>query len=394
MKLVRDASWCWFGDPRVVQYDGKVYYGYADVGGGVWVVKVDPATGARRRFRLGTSDPDDHSNPSILIKGGRIVVFWCGHSGPAMNYRISNDAEDVSSFGDTIAAATGNTPGNNGFTYPNVALMPHDNLVYLLWRGGNFQPTFSKATYLTGNDWTPAKHLLSAPRGVRPYVKMFPDPNGAWIHLLTTDGHPRDVQTDIYYAGWRLIDNTLRRADGTVIESVDTAPIPVGNLDLVYNASGRPRSWVWDLFVAGGTRYAAFATFPASPGRHEYWAARRANEDSAWTVRKVCDAGPSIAEDRETDYSGGITIDPLDPDRLVLSRPANGRPGLHRLEEWRTSDNGNSWAFSQALTDDEEQNVRPYFARFGDASADPYRLFWLRGHYRDFLDVRLDLHAR
>jgi len=70
IELVRDASWCWFGDSRALHYDGKVYYGWNDTRGRVWVAQYDPATGTRRRFQVGSylnaagvGMVDDHGNP-------------------------------------------------------------------------------------------------------------------------------------------------------------------------------------------------------------------------------------------------------------------------------------------------------------------------------------------
>jgi hypothetical protein len=80
-----------------------------------------------------------------------------------------------------------NTPGTWGYTYPNpVQLSAEGDRLWLFWRGGNFNPTFS-----TSDDevhWTPARTLVSVP-GQRPYVKYHS--NGVdTIHVAFTQATP------------------------------------------------------------------------------------------------------------------------------------------------------------------------------------------------------------
>lgn len=398
-ELVRDASWCWFGDARALYYNNMIYYGWHDSKGRVWVAQLDPASGTRRRYLVdtylnasGNPQVDDHGNPSLVIRGGKLCVFWSYHAGSAMKYRIADAVESVESFGPIITCSAGNSAGGNGFTYPNPVDFSSGGIgsMYLFWRGGNFQPTYSKASSLGGNQWSPAKHLFSAASGVRPYMKVLGDPVKGWVHFAMTDGHPRDVSTSIYYARLQVADGTIRRANGGLVgnlSAVDAgSPIPVSSLDKVYDGATNPRGWIWDLQIdATGNPALTFATVPSRTA-HAYHAARFSG--GAWSYAKVCDAGGTIAQDIEDQYSGGIVLDPTDLNTVVVSR--QDAANWHRIESWATTDNGATWSRSEVVSDAAEQNVRPFFVRGAPATLEG-RLLWLRGSYGTFVDFGTDL---
>jgi hypothetical protein len=115
-----------------------------------------------------------------------------------------------------------NTPGPAGFTYPNpVQLSAEGDRVYLFWRSGNSDPSFS--TVDTGSSaWSPARTVISSP-GERPYVKYASNDRDT-IAMAYTEDHSGSLQTSIYYAAYQA--GALRQADGSVISSM--ADLPIG----------------------------------------------------------------------------------------------------------------------------------------------------------------------
>jgi hypothetical protein len=386
-EIVADGAWCWFADPRALYRDGKLFYGWVDSKGHVWAGETDTATWTRRRYLLAAdTHVDDHNNPTFMIRGNKVCAFWSGHAGPSMRYRVSTNDLSIGGFGPVVTCSAGNTPGGYGFTYPSPHQMAHDNACHLLWRGGNFQPTYSKSTNMNGNVWQPAKHLFSAPGSDRPYVKVVDDGN-AWLHFLLTDGHPHNVATSVYYVGFRLVDNSFRRADGTVIDWLSHAPIPVSSLEKVYDGAGaNPRAWVWDIQIQGSAIHGTFAIL-RSREEHEYWSTR--HNGNGWQTHKIIDAGGTIAQDGERFYSAGVVIDPLDPDTVALSRQPSSSE-LHRVERWETSDGGSTWGLADVVSDTGQQNVRPFYVPGAPAGMN-WRLMWLRGTYGTFTDYSLRL---
>jgi hypothetical protein len=245
-ELTSSGAWSWFGDPRAVYHEGahrRTYTGWVSRDGSVQVASFDHDTGQRTIATLKARlQIDDHNNPSILVRpDGRLLVFWSTHAGPTMWYRCSARPEDVSAWEPERVFPT-NTPGSRGYTYPNpVQLSAEGNRVYLFWRGGNFNPSFST---LDGGSstWSPARTLILNP-AERPYVKY--GGNGVdTIAMAYTQAHPRSGRTNIYYAAYRA--GALRRADGSVISTMANLPIAPGEGEQVYDWETSGNAWVHD----------------------------------------------------------------------------------------------------------------------------------------------------
>ncbi|HEY8472170.1 MAG TPA: BNR-4 repeat-containing protein [Natronosporangium sp.] len=377
------GAWCWFGDPRAVHVAGehrRTYVGFIDRYGQVKVVQYDHRTDRLAAATVARGLPvDDHSNPSILVQPDhRIVVFWSGHNGPAMYYRRSVAPADVSAWG-PLRTVPVNTPGDHGYTYPNpVALPAEADALYLFWRGGNFNPTFAVHT---GDGWSPARTLVSVP-GQRPYLKVASNHRDT-LHFAFTDGHPRNVNTSIYYMYYR--DGHLHRADGAVIGPIG-APVVPAQASLVYDAAGAAasgRAWIHDLAVGrDGHPVLGYATFPTECD-HRYRYARWTGD--GWFDRELTPAGGAISEDpTEPHYSGGITISSADPDTLLLSRRIDG---VHEIERWRTADLGQTWHRDQLTWHSTEPNLRPVTPR-GLTGTGSFSAIWMTGRYPAYTDFR------
>lgn len=384
------AGWCWFADPRALYSAGRIYCGWVDMQARVVAAQItdDPAAGYPvRRFILSdrstvTSDDvtaDDHASPTLLIRGDRLVAFWMGHGGPQANYRIATATQDAGAFGPVLTAPT--PSGSYGNTYPNVVQLG-DNRVYLTWRGAaNFQPWITRTDSL-GNPahWEAPRHMIAADPGQRPYVKVATS-GGSTVHLVYTDGHPRDVPTSLYHAKFSWPTGTFKRSDSSVITTWAALPFPASAGTRIHGGSESARCWVWDVAidpVTGEPR--VLYTVLRSRSVHEYWYARLVN--GAWERWHVAEAGGSIAQDGEDGYSGGGCIDPSAPgERLWLSLPS---AGIHDLGIWTSDDDGVTWAPDHwPLPPSSEQRVRPVAVR-GDPRR---RILYLEGAYQTFTDV-------
>jgi len=248
-EVAPSGAWSWFGDPRAVYHAGahrRTYVGWVTGAGDVQVASYDHDTNERvvatlrQRFQI-----DDHAHPSLMVRpDGRLLAMWSAHGGSQMYYRISTDPEDVRSWGPEQVLGT-NTPGPWGYTYPNpVRLSAEGERVWLFWRGGNFNPSFSTSQD-SGESWAPARTLISVPNQ-RPYVKYAPS-GGDTIHMAFTQGHPRNLPTNIYYARYR--GGMIQHADGSTIMPISSAPFTPAQADLVWNAAahGGAKAWVHDV---------------------------------------------------------------------------------------------------------------------------------------------------
>jgi len=386
------GAWCWFGDPRAVHYVGakdRTYTGWVAPDGSIQVASYDHRTGQRVITTLKARlQIDDHDNPSILVRpDGHLLVFWSTHAGPTMWYRRSARPEDITSWEPEQTIPT-NTAGSFGYTYPNPQqLSAEGNRLYLFWRGGNFNPSFS--TMDAGSSaWSAARTLIYNP-GQRPYIKYAGNGRDT-IAMAFTDGHPRNVNNSIYYAAYR--DGALRRADGSVIRSMADLPIAPSDGEKVYDPAVSGKAWVHDVALDAADRpVIVYATFPTDTD-HRYRYARW--NGTQWVDRELTPAGGSMSVDpSEPNYSGGITLDHEDPSTVYLSRQVNG---VFQVEVWTTPDEGATWSTRVLTPGQARGNYRPISPR--GQSGDDLDVVWMHGDYPSFTGFQTGLdtqvHAR
>jgi hypothetical protein len=386
-ELTPSGGWTWFSDPRAVYHEGihrRTYTGWVSTNGSIQVASFDHDTGQRVITTLKARlQIDDHNNPSIIVRpDGRLLVFWSTHAGPRMWYRRSARPEDVTAWGPEVVFPT-NTPGSKGYTYPNpVQLSAEGNRLYLFWRGGNFNPSFSTVS-AGSSTWSRARTLISNP-GQRPYVKYAGNGRDT-IAMAYTETHPANVQTSIYYAAYRA--GALRRADGSVISSMANLPIAPTEGEKVYDRQTNGKAWVHDVALdADDHPVIVYATFPTNTD-HRYRYARW--NGSSWTDQELVAAGRSMsAAPREPNYSGGITLDHEDPSTVYLSRQVGG---VFEAEVWTTPDQGATWS-SQPLTSGSVRgNYRPISPR--GQRGDSHDIVWMHGGYVHYTDYRTGLRT-
>lgn len=383
------GAWSWFGDPRGIHHRGafnRTYVGWIDRQGDVKVASYDHATRLRTTavLRWGLQ-ADDHDNPSLhVLPDGRLIAFYSRHSGNEMYYRVSHRPESVTAWGRERTIPT-NTRGGKGYTYPNpIQLSGERNRLWLFWRGGNYQPSFSTSRD-SGATWAKARTLVNQP-DQRPYVK-FASNRTDKIHFAFTQGHPKLVNSNIYYARYR--GGALYRANGEKIKSTANLPLSPREADKVYDS--RHKAWIHDIALDhSGRPVLVFATFD-SPSNHHYHYARWTGTE--WERRRITAAGGSIAADNSDEpfYSGGISLDHENPSVVYLSREVDG---MHEVETWRTPDRGATWTRQAVTSGSGVENVRPIAPRGLRSFDDDMSVVWMRGTYEHWLNYRTNITTR
>ena len=387
---IGNGAWCWFADPRAVRYQGtydRTYIGWVDENGNIGITSYDYDTQAYSKFILHyTLQADDHDNPAIFIRDdGRLQVFYSKHSstGNAMYYRISTKPEDITSWGAEATIGV-NSSGSYGYTYPNpIQLSREDNLMYLFWRGGDFQPTFSTST--DGTSWSPVKNLFQVPNPggtSAPYVKYASD-NRSRINFAISNNYPSNSATSsIYFAYYD--DGSFYKADGTFIKTINQLPLLASEMDQVYDGvANGAGSLVWDIaFDDLGSPVIVYANFPgASPSRADDHRYRYAYFDGTnWRDYEITPAGGDVDEVQAnggsaTFYSGGISLNHSDPSIVYLSKEVDGQ---YEIQKWATSDHGLNWVSENITSGSSQKNMRPILPRGSVSDSD---LIWMNGIY-------------
>jgi protocatechuate 3,4-dioxygenase beta subunit len=388
-ELVGDGAWCWFQDPRAIHYVGlhdRTYVGYVTTAGDIDVLALDDPTGTVYQTVLHPRlVADDHAAPGLeVLPDGRIAVFYAGHVGSTMYYRVSTNPEDVSSFGPEQTVPV-NVSGPYGYTYANPIYLSAEHRTYLFFRGADARPVM---TYSDDNlqTWSPAHTLVlpvGAVQGQRPYAKYATNGTDT-IYFTFDDGHPREITTNsVYYMAYK--GGQFTRANGTPIASLasvtgsdGSVPTPISNAqaDLVYDGTGADgKAWVQDI-AAGpdGRPVILFASFPNDSNHRYHYAAWNG---TSWQQQDFTGGGGSIATiGGETEYSGGLSLDHNDPSVVYTSRQHGT---AWEIQRWTTPDLGASFAAPVSITANSTvKNVRPVVPW---GSPGPVKVLWMSGTY-------------
>lgn len=381
--LASDGAWSWFGDPRAVFHGGehrRTYVGFVTAIGDIGLAQFDhDSREVTSAVVVEQLQQDDRASPAVVVRPDhRLMVFYSGHRGRWMIYRISTNAEDVTSWGKPHAAS-GHTSEFSGYTYPNALILAGESgKRYVFWRGTEFLPMFASSE--TGLSWSEPAVLIRGD-GERPCVKMASDGEST-IHFVFTNDHPgNEPANSVYYVCYK--DGVFSRADGSHVGTMEDLPLAFEDVDMVYDAADAgDRAWPWDVaFDSSGNPVIAYATFPTDED-HRYRYARW--DGTAWVDTEIAPAGgwfPTVERGRRNFapyYSGGMALDHSNPSIVYLSRPVNG---VFEIERWKTPDGGRSWTSEAVTSGSASDNVRPLVPL--DHAPDGPGLVWMNGDYVD-----------
>jgi hypothetical protein len=392
-----DGAWSWFSDPRAFCDDEVVTAGWVTTRGNVEVGSHNVLDGSTMIVELEHEfGPDDHDYPAFYqTTDGRYTAFYSGHAhyGTHILYRTSWYPWDLSVW--TARDSTDvNQTGGGGVTYSNPHTVPGEsNVIYLFWRGGEWKPIYAIGTYDPGTKqwlWELKGRIITVSYG-RPYVKYAQGEDK--IGLAFTDSHPDQIKNNIYYIAIALDGGGLPAfysADGTLVKHLSDGPLTLSEADTVFNRLADPattgdNSWVWDVaFDDQGDPVVGFASF-VSKTHHQYHWSR--HDGWGWEHEiLVADAGGSIADttigNPQYFYSGGLAIDPVDPEIAYVSVENEvGGWDIQKCERLSKD----TWSV-EAITDGGTvENVRPVVPR--NRPEDMEMVLWMSGTYDFYRNI-------
>ena len=380
------GAWSYFGDPRAISHDGHTFTGWISTTGNVWVAHIRPDGRVTKRVIYKGLGVDDHNNPSLVFRpDGRIAVFFSPHSGRVlpppslrpsrMRYRISKQPFSIDGFQPVRLVKT-NVPGGLGYTYPNP--MQQRGKLWLFWRGGGWNPTFSYTR--NGKDWVPARELLRSHTEERPYSKYVGD-GRTNIHGVFTEGHANHFHNSLYYL--RYENNDFFGLSGHKIGSLRNVPFPISKLERIYKFT-KAKGSAWPHDIALTSRGRPRVVYTRRVGHRDTFFYAYHNGER-WISRKIVEAGPGFP----SFTSGGATLDHEDPRIVYLSRRTGA---FHQVEAWFSPDDGRSWRSTRLTDEASHYCIRPVTPRgLGGASL----VLFSRGDRSTvgFTDFRTRIHA-
>ncbi len=390
-----EGAWCWFGDPRAINFTNEegtidvTVIGYIDVHGSIKATQINNLTNKVDEVLIRTNiQPDDHNNPTfVMIPDGRIVVFYSRHTDEACFwYRVSEKPGDITTFGEEKCLET-----SANTTYPSPFILSDDpDHIYLCWRGIEWHPTIAKLSLPDENGdmeftFGPYQIVRSTNTGnnVRPYAKYASNGKDK-IYMSYTSTHPDNVDNNwLYFNQIDINTMTVHDINGTLMRTIENGPLIVdhSNQSHIVDKSSSVRNWLWQVAVAeDGTPVIANVRINGGKTSHDYYYVKW--NGTSWTKTFLTNAGGKFhPSNTEYCYSGGMSIDVDNPNVFYVSKPVDGLFGkIWEVFKYTMSQDGTTIESTEQITQNSQKNnVRPWVIP-GSEGKD-LRVMWMNGDY-------------
>ncbi len=403
--LTQDGAWCWFSGPRAIyRHKGnkEIITGWVTKDGTLQASSLNLETNHKQIQTLRPKfDKDDHANPAFVeLHNKDVLMFYTKHfDHKVWAHRLSANTASLE-FGKTTGHDIYDEEELKSYphkriTYANpIALSKENNRIYCFGRWTGFKPNVTWSDD-NGQSFLKSKvFITNIPFNGknRPYVRYYSDGKSK-IHILFTDGHPRNEPLNsVYYACYE--NGAFWKANGTKICDMNNIPFEPEDASLVYKATEENgRAWVYDIAEdKKGHPVILYARYPEEE-KHLYHYA--IFDGKKWIDNKICNAGkwfpqtPEGKTEPEPHYSAGMIFNPLAPNIIYLSRDVNG---VFEIEKRKTSNKGKSWKITSITQNSVYDNVRPVVPKNMKKGDIPMVLWMVNKkyvHYTDY-DTRID----
>ncbi len=401
------GAYSWFSDPRALHYESKdkkinmTYIGYIDTLGNIKATQYNFNDNSTSDVLIRSNfQPDDHNNPVFFVLPNELVlVAYTKHSDePTIYYRISKEKGDITTLGEEKVLLV-----KNNVTYPNILYFSDDpNHIYFCYRGLNWHPTLLQLSMPNEeNDYTlnitteeiqiVSSHV-SAHNKLRPYIKYVSDGKNS-LYIAFTSTHPDDIYPNqIYYSKIvfesfkeKNIKLKVKAANNDVISEM--LPINISNYEkeesfVLDDYDNIKRGFVWQIALDDNVPVIAYVSINEEKNKHYYYYAKWNKETNSFNKTLLGVSDKSIIESQDTEkcYSGGMAIDPNNPNVVYISIPKKGKYGnFFEIKKITLNSNGDKIESSEFLTkDSKENNIRPYVIDNNNIGP---KVIWLKGRY-------------
>lgn len=403
--FMEEGGWCWYQDPRVILHDDKLFIGSVKGHGngqalvGVYDLKAAKQVGSAMMHPQ--FDKDDHNSPVFYPRPDRsVLAVYAKHNRDRFHCSRISDPNDPLKWSEESKHERTMPNAKDKVTYMNLHEMTDEKKLYLFYRGIDFNPTYVTSTD-HGESWSKPVHLFRSEVSGRhrPYARYAGNGKDT-VSVSITDAHPRDFGNSIYYLEFR--NGAFYKADGTLIKTLKNGgPLKPSEAELIYKGtmtSKKPAGCesvpgaAWTSSIAldsNGHPHIGYSLY-LSNNDHRYRIASW--NGTKWIDREVAFAGTCLYE-KESSYTGLITLDPTDPSVVIISSdvdPNTGKAGGGHHEIYRAKiakgDNTQSIQWKPVTQNSPVQNIRPTIVRDGARRV----VLWQRGDFKTYTNYQLD----
>ncbi len=370
--LTNNGAWCWFSAPRAIYHHNgqpEIITGWITSDGTLEAGQIKLKDNqVQTQTLVPQLEKDDHANPAFTeLKDKTVMMAYAKHYDHKL--RISYLSKDATAlnFSETEEHDIYDEEELKQYPYKRVTyanpfvLKKENNRIYCFGRWTGYKPNITWSDD-NGESFVKSKvFITNIPYNGnnRPYALYYSDGKSK-IHILFTDGHPRNEPLNsVYYACYEK--GAFWRADGTKICDMDKIPFEPKDATVVYQANEENgRAWIFDLSIdRKGQPVVLYARYPEETEHLYHYAVFNGKE---WVDNQICDAGgwfPQTPDDKkepEPHYSAGMSLNPVKTNTVYLSRRING---VFEIEKRTTHDNGLTWDVEAITENSEFDNVRP-----------------------------------
>ncbi|MDK9683414.1 glycoside hydrolase family 88 protein [Pseudoalteromonas shioyasakiensis] len=398
--LMYNTGWCWFQDPRaIIQNDKLIIGGVAgngigDAAVGVYDLNSNQLLG--RSTLQAHFEHDDHNSPVFYARpDGQVLTVYAKHNTEKKHYYRTSTSDNYLNWGPEKVLES---PAN--VTYMNLYNLSDEDTLYNLYRGIDWNPTYvtSKDGGLTWSN----EHIHLIQNEVegyqRPYARYAGNGKDT-IGLSFTDAHPRDFGNSIYYAEFRY--GNFYKVDGTLIKNLkEDGPLKPSEAEKLFQGGGgdyrsnelsaEKSAWTSSVaFDKNGYPHIAY-TYYINNQDQRY---RLASWDGKqWHDREIAYAGSRLY-DREASYTGLVSLEPNNPNHVVISTNVDPNTGKaldmpHQIfrANIQLNDETDTIHWEQLTNDPHNENLRPMIVNGKNHNV----ILWLQGQFNTYTDYYLD----
>lgn len=375
------GTWNRNPSPRAIEHNGWLYFTMTSRSS-AYLVKVNAKTGAEgHEAKMFTNDKDDHRTGAIVIRpDNRIVFFVTGHGASFGRYWISDEPEDITSFGEEhhLEYPEETLPD---FTDSNAWLIDMGGgefRCYYLFRGRRQVPGDTEGWSMMWSDdlttcepdvgatWTDPIWIFDIPQDS--YVQTWMQ-DGRYIDCQVVDGtpatNPEAHKPSVFHCEIDGVEERINRSDGMLIRTLasfdNLTAIKSSELTEVYDAAIDGSAWnEWMGRFDDGRPAMLFSTSPSTLVDHFDTSENRHNwavyEHGEWIISRAADAGDVVSPEGQPAGTGSAAFDPADPNRVFVSVEVDGNHEIRRLIR---DEGSGEWAETIVTRENTQPQFRP-----------------------------------